>query len=187
MKKEYSATHIKFSINSLDTDKDQIKKMGNSEFSKQSPENNNKSVLPLEQKQQLSNNSSLPEESYIAAVNTKDDKTLCFIEPDITEFVPELYKYCKNPSFSSKYHCDSLYSIMFKAANHKIDDSHFKSSVKDFSFRPMSEEISYHVRQMMENREKLTTIIQTGHDFERVCEEFLNDTHALSNNKECVF
>ena len=41
--------------------------------------------------------------------------------------------------------------------------------------------------ELMHHHEKLTTIIQTSHDFERVCDEFETDTHPLSDNKECAF
>lgn len=101
-----------------------------------------------------------------------------FIEPMIQDLCPELYKLGSKDSFSNKYHLEELYNLLFRSANHASTSPYFKKDNK-FS-RSMREDISYHIYEMLDHKEKRTTIIDLCNKFEDLCKQFLTNTHPLS-------
>lgn len=128
-----------------------------------------------------------------------------FIEPDINELVPGLYEHCKHPNQflnpSNYSHCNQLYRMMFRHANHNNQNPHFRSlfspdkdnKLPDENEKDLIEKcerkvvnenkdtdlITHHVSHLMKGR-KGTEIIQTCDDFKAVCDDFLHNTHPLS-------
>lgn len=99
-----------------------------------------------------------------------------FIEPEIQSLCPELYAIGFNQS--NKYHFDSLYDVLFRAANHRSKSPYFK---KISPFRNnMKEDIDYHINEMLDHKEKKSKIIDLCNKFEALCQQFLTDVHPLS-------
>lgn len=101
-----------------------------------------------------------------------------FIEPDILELVPEIYKYCgPGEKFNNGEHCNALYKLLFKNANHASNNPHFASMTKDVT--DDSKVLVHHVSRIMGKCQR-TDVLQMCDDFKSISDEFLNNTHPLS-------
>ncbi len=137
-----------------------------------------KSVKKNERKQRL--------KKITHIVKLSNDST--FIEPNINTLVPNLQIYSDDTN--NQYHNKKLYDIMFFCANYHKKNSDpwlkeiFQSNITQ-SIGELEHLIGYHIITMMRFKELMTTIIQTCHDFETVCNKWLSgDFPILTENLE---
>lgn len=101
-----------------------------------------------------------------------------FIEPVIQDLCPELYELASKRMVHTEYHLEELYKLLFRSANHASKNQFNKK--KSSLSRGLTEDISHHIYEMFDHREKRTTIINMCNKFEVLCNQFLSDTHPLS-------
>jgi hypothetical protein len=102
-----------------------------------------------------------------------------FVEPDLCQEFPFLEPYCAIKTLGNNYHCKNLQRILFRAANSEYNGDKLFDFVTNDLFGTNSEkgldrDISYHIKHIMEYREKPSTIYNSIKAFKEKCDLLKN-------------
>ena len=127
--------------------------------------------------------------------NTSTDASNQYVQPKMTDEVPILRRYCDSNSdnFSNGYHCRNLERVMFRAANqenHRNDEFFMrvtKGIVDSGEYeKDTKRDIGYHLNEMMSHKEPISTIVDTCHQFEQVCQKFATGNVTKESNTKSI-
>ena len=112
-----------------------------------------------------------------------------YIKPEMINEVPILKKYCSNTCINnknSKHNCKKLRRLMFRARNFdKYKNDHtfrkkFKGICNSGEYdTDTHHDIEYHIKELMNNNEDESTIINTCRQFENVCDRLRKDSDIM--------
>lgn len=100
-----------------------------------------------------------------------------FIVPDLIAEIPELESFCterKDNGVFEDYHCRNLDRVLFRCANElrHSENTYFRKVSRGVIDMPIREEISYHVKELMEGKSNFSDIILMGEKIESVCDKY---------------
>lgn len=105
-----------------------------------------------------------------------------FVYVDMNKTFPLIGKYCDGKKLYQDYHCRNLARLLFRAANynkHK-NNNYFIEITKNklyniWSSRQLGSVYLHHINNLMESNEPHYKIIKQCKQFEKVCDDFINE------------
>jgi hypothetical protein len=113
-----------------------------------------------------------------------------FIEPQISDLCPEFWDLIQGKKSTTqvidRYHCNRLYQILFRSANHASENVYFTERIV-CNLRGFDDDIYYHINELLGKKCPTSTIIDWSIKFQALCEQFLTRIHPLSVklNSQC--
>lgn len=113
----------------------------------------------------------------ITVIITPIEATTTYVNPDMNARFPILAKYCTGSGTTSDdYHCKNLARLLFRAANIRQHghDEYFTMSTKGIfiGYQYTREDIVYHMKNLLNSKERMETIIDLCHEFEEECVKY---------------